>query len=202
MGADESKESVIELYAKHNLWQPQYSQYENDYEKQLFMAINLIRYSPKEYGIPAVKMAAKHELAKKKKSDKLIKELKGMSQLTQVVFEDEANTACRDNNKAKIALGEATPTMGGNIDAYKTVIGDDKSPNCDEYTMCQYMGSSAFEFIGLQMILDYNREGEEAEKTPVLDPNTCKVGISNKAHPKTKNLIQILYVKSTVNTMM
>ena len=60
----------------------------------------------------------------------------------------------------------------------------------------------AFEFIGLQMILDYNRAGDEARKTPVLDPNTSKVGISNKPHPKTKNLIQILYVKSTVNVMM
>ena len=202
MGADESKGSVVEEYSKAGLWQPQYSHYENEYEKQLFMAINLIRSNPKEYGIPAVKMAKKHELAKKKDADQLLKDLKGMSKLSQVVFEDEANQACRTNNKEKIALNENTPTMGGNIDAYKTVLGGEKSPNCDEYTMCQYMGSSAFEFIGLQMILDYNRAGDEARKTPVLDPNTSKVGISNKPHPKTKNLIQILYVKSTVNVMM
>jgi len=49
------------------------------------------------------------------------------------------------------------------------------------------------------MILDWN---EKPDRTPVLDKEVCKVGISNKAHPKTKNLIQILYVKSTVNVMM
>ena len=46
-----------------------------------------------------------------------------------------------------------------------------------------------------------NREGEAGKKSPVLNKDTTKVGISNKAHKKTKNLIQVLYVKMTVNAL-
>ena len=192
---------VNEAYAKNNLWQPTYNQYDNDYEKQLFMVINLVRYNPKEYGKQAVNEAAKHELAKKLKKDGLLSELKKMDKLPQVVFCDDANKAVRENNAAKIALAENVPTKGGNIDEYGKIIGEDKVACCEEYTMCQYMGHSAFEFIGLQMLIEYNREGENAKKTVVLDKDLCKVGISNKSHPKTKNLIQLLYVKSTTNVM-
>ena len=67
--------------------------------------------------------------------------------------------------------------------------------------MCQYEGDNALEFIGLQMLIDWNRDGELKEKTPVINKDVARVGISNKAHPKTKNLIQILYVKSTANVL-
>ncbi len=60
--------------------------------------------------------------------------------------------------------------------------------------MCQYMGDSAKEFIALELILDWNKEGEAGKRSPVLEPLTARVGISNKAHKKTKNLIQILYI--------
>jgi hypothetical protein len=53
----------------------------------------------------------------------------------------------------------------------------------------------------LQLILDWNREGEAGKKSPVLNKDTTKVGISNKAHKKTKNLIQVLYIKMTVNAL-
>ena len=150
MGADGNGQgSVGEMYQKANLWQPQYSQYENEYEKQLFFAINLVRHQPKEIGTQAVNMGAKHELAKKLKKDDLLKFLKKCEPLPQVVFEDEANTACRNNNSTKVSLAQDVPEQGGNIEAYNTVIGSDKTPNCEEYTMCQYMGNSALEFIGL-----------------------------------------------------
>ena len=48
--------------------------------------------------------------------------------------------------------------------------------------MCQYEGDQAKEFIALELILDWNREGEEGKKSPVLNPETSKVGISNKGH--------------------
>jgi hypothetical protein len=70
--------------------------------------------------------------------------------------------------------------------------------------MCQFEGSSAQDFVALELILDWNKEGEDkkkALKSPILDKDTTRVGISNKAHPKTKNLIQVLYIKSTVNVM-
>ena len=90
---------------------------------------------------------------------------------------------------------------GGNVEVYGTIVGADKKTVCEEYTMCQFEGQSAQEFIALQLILDWNREGEAGKKSPVLNKDTTKVGISNKAHKKTKNLIQILYVKMTVNAL-
>ena len=109
--------------------------------------------------------------------------------MAQVRFDDQANEAVRKSNAAIIEKNEDVPTKGGNIDSYNTVVGSDKSTFCEEYTMCQFEGSSAQEFIALQLILDWNREGEAGKKSPVLNKDTTKVGISNKAHKKTKNLI-------------
>lgn len=81
------------------------------------------------------------------------------------------------------------PTKGGNVETYSAQIGSGKTANCEEFTMCQYMGDQALELIGLQLLMDWNREGELAKKSPVLNKDVCRVGISNKVHPKTKNLI-------------
>ncbi len=67
--------------------------------------------------------------------------------------------------------------------------------------MCQYMSDSAWELIGIELLQDWNREGDLKGKSPILNKEVCRVGISNKPHPKTKNLIQILYVKSTANVL-
>ena len=87
-----------------------YTQYDNEYEKQLFMAINLVRHSPSEIGKEAVNMGAKHTLAKKLDTKGLLSFLKKVGTLPSVSFEDEAITACRNNNVAKVALGEDVPT--------------------------------------------------------------------------------------------
>ena len=93
----------------------------------------------------------------------------------------------RQNNTAIVDKNEDVPSRGGNIEVYKGLAGEDKI--CQEYTMCQYMGDSAKEFIALELILDWNREGEAGKKSPVLCKETCSIGISNKSHKKTKNLI-------------
>ena len=104
-----------------------------------------------------------------------------------------------------IQLAEATPTKGGNITAYSEVIGSDKTAQCEEWTMCQYMSDSAWELIGIELLQDWNRDGDLKGKSPILNKEVARVGISHKSnnsHPnKTKNLIQILYVKSTANVL-
>ena len=165
------------------------------------MAINLVRHEPKTYGIAAIIKAKDHPLAKKLKKGTLEKFLKECPPLPIVRFEDQANLACRKNNEAKVALAEAKPTQGGNTEAYVETIGDDKTALCEEYTMCQYMGDNALEFVGLELLLDWSREGEFASKSPILNKEVSRVGISNKSHPKTKNLIQVLYVKATANIL-
>ena len=56
MGCGEStpEATIGEEYAASNLIQPGYTEYENEFEKQVFMAINLCRFQPKSF-ISAVK---------------------------------------------------------------------------------------------------------------------------------------------------
>ena len=67
------------------------------------------------------------------------------------------------------------------------------------------MGECAKEFVAIELIRNWNREDTEeeklAQKSPILEEMTGKVGISNKAHKKTKNLIQVLFIHNKINTM-
>ena len=67
--------------------------------------------------------------------------------------------------------------------------------------MCKYEGANANEFIALEMILDWDRKGEASKKSPVVNREVQRVGISNKAHKSVVNLIQLIYIKQVVNTM-
>ena len=88
MGCSESQqESTIgEEYARQNLIQPTYSEYENEFEKQLFMAINLCRSNPKSF-ITAVKETSKtHVLCKDLPITDLVAYLKTCERLSSVTF--------------------------------------------------------------------------------------------------------------------
>ena len=129
--------------------QPWSNEYENDFEKQIYCAINLCRFEPKRFIYHVKDVAKNHELAKNKDTKDLIKVLQQNERLNQVKFDEQANEAVRKNNAAIIAKNEAIPTKGGNIDAYNTVVGSEKTSLCEEYTMCQFEGSSAQDFIAL-----------------------------------------------------
>ena len=68
--------------------------------------------------------------------------------------------------------------------------------------MVKFEAADPMIFVATQLALDWEREGDEGKKSPLLDKEVGKVGISNKAHPKTVNLIQVLYVKNTGNAIM
>ena len=157
MGADQQKMTPMEHYTKLNLLQPQYSDYENDFEKQLFMIINLVRHDPKTFGKEAVNAAvANHPLAKKLPKNNILAYLSKLGTLPVVKFEENALKAARANNEEKIALAEAVPSKGGNIEKYNSLIGSEKTSDCLEWTTCQYMGDQAMEVIGLQMLEEFN----------------------------------------------
>jgi len=52
--------------------QPYSSEFENDFEKQIFYAINLCRYEPKRFVVAVKEVAASHPLAKGKQTQDLI----------------------------------------------------------------------------------------------------------------------------------
>ena len=72
---------VQEAYSKHNLLQPAFSDYENEFEKELYMAINLVRTDPKLYGVEAVRLAKTLPFAKSLKKDDLVNYLKNCTPL-------------------------------------------------------------------------------------------------------------------------
>jgi hypothetical protein len=80
--------SLAEQYAAAQLMQPYSSEFENEFEKQIFYAINLCRFEPKRFVVPVKEMAASHPLAKGKDTKNLIEYLQKCERLTQVRFDD------------------------------------------------------------------------------------------------------------------
>ena len=169
------------------------------------MAINLCRFDPKRF-VPLIRQVYKEhpELAKGKGKDMagLSQALSTTTDLGQVVFDAQANEAARQNNAEQVAKAEAEPTKGGNVAKLTELSGEEKSEKADEFTMVKFEAADPMIFVATQLALDWEREGDKGKKSPLLDKEVGKVGISNKAHPKTVNLIQVLYVKNTGNAIM
>ena len=192
----------MEQYAAAGLQQPWSNEYENDFEKKIFMAINLLRYEPKRF-VPILKKTYKENklLAGSKSLEELVKTLNTTEKMQPVKFDGQANEACRKNNEAIVEKNEAAPALGGNMEKYKEIVGEDKNSECFEYTMTKFEGTAAEEFVCLELALDWDREGEEGKKSPLLDKDISLVGISNKAHKSCINVIQVLYIRGTVNVL-
>ena len=136
MGCGDSKHepTLQEEYAASNLSQPLSAEYDNDFEKWVFQAINLCRFNPKSF-IGPVKAAAEHPACANLKTKDLIEHLKTIEPRTLVTFDMQANQAVRENNAAVVLLEEDVPTQGGNIDKFREIVGEDDR-KCEEYTMC------------------------------------------------------------------
>ena len=161
------------------------------------MAINVVRYQPKII-IPVVKvMKEKMELAKKASHTKnLIEVLENTPMLPPIRFDEQANMACRRNNDRVFEIDQEIPERGGNIEQYNRIMGREVA--CEEYTMCQFESSLAAQFVALQLILDWGRQGEFEKSSPLLKPVTTKVGIAVIAHKRAVNVIQCLYIKEEI----
>lgn len=55
--------------------------------------------------------------------------------------------------------------------------------------MPRYESNSGGEFVALQMILDWGRNGPLGKQTPILKRDLTSVGVSVKAHRMTVNLV-------------
>ena len=64
---------------------------------------------------------------------------------------------------------------------------------CEEYTMYKYELTTAEQFVALQLIMDWGAH----QKSPILKRDVTKMGVSVKAHRRTGNLIQCLYVRGS-----
>ena len=86
---------IDEEYAKNNnLPLPETSLYENEFEKEAYMTVNLFRANPKEF-IPIIREVSHSNLYKGKRSGELIKHLEATVDLTVIVMDATAMKACR-----------------------------------------------------------------------------------------------------------
>ena len=129
----------------------------------------------------------------------IIEKLKSMTKVTTVKFEENANSAARQNNATICGKEEDSPPQkAGNLDKLKEITG--KEPVGAETTYYNYGGASAEEFVALLLYKDFDTyaaletkpepgEGETGIESPLLNSRTMEVGISHKPHSKCLNSI-------------
>mmetsp|Transcript_15817 Transcript_15817/g.24348 ORF Transcript_15817/g.24348 Transcript_15817/m.24348 type:complete len:127 (-) Transcript_15817:438-818(-) len=124
-GCSSSKETNLDtntVFHKTGMREPWSDDYENNFEKELYYAVNVLRHSPAKYIAP-VKDLPKLFPKQFSGGDKnFIKQVCATLSLAkpvpQVLFDKQANAACRANNKRVVGMNETDPTKGGNIEEY------------------------------------------------------------------------------------
>lgn len=197
-------------YSELKLNMPFSTDTENGFEKDIFFAINMLRHNPRGF-IPHVQRVHQKNLCKGSKSmGAIIEVLKNMQKVSTVKFDDEANRAVRENNDAICQRAEDSPEEGGNQAKLNEITG--REPCGGEASIYNYSGNSAEELIAILLYKDFDKyaaleqkpeasEGETGLESPLLNSRTIKIGVSNKAHSKCLNSIQIVYIYSLVNKL-
>ena len=218
MGCSNSKGDSFDLYdavTQAGLQQPWSNKYENQFEKDLFMAMNLFRYVPSKWigFVKDLKRLFPKEFGKDDAPlvDHVCKILSTFKPMGQIKFDDNANKAVRQNNTEVIALNEDEPTVGGNETAFRKMVeGDGKMVDATEFTVYNW-SQSAMHLVAYQLLKHYKAE-KAAEKSedkdskvetlhPLMDGSLASVGISFKGHKKVENLIQVLFLKDAPNAL-
>ena len=183
---------------------------ENSFEKDIFFAINILRNNPRGF-IPHVQRVHQKNLCKGSKSmGNIIDKLKNMTKVSTVKFDHEAIRAVRSNNEAICGKAEDAPEEGGNQAKLAEITG--REPAGGEASCFNYTGDSAEEFVALLLYKDFDKyealeqkpeplEGEKNIESPLLNSRMISFGVSNKAHSKCLNSIQIVYIFSLVNKL-
>ena len=100
--------------------EPWSGQYENQFEKDFYMALNLFRNQPGKCTKFIKDLKNLMQEFKKEKGfiDELCLYLTSLKEQNQIRFDDNATKACRQNNKKKIAENEEVPSKSGNLEEY------------------------------------------------------------------------------------
>ncbi len=70
----------------------------------------------------------------------------------------------------------------------------------EDFTLPRFEVASGADFIAVQLIMDFAREGPFSCMSPILNFDVSRLGISNRANRATINLVQVLYVKLPILT--
>ena len=156
-------------------------------ERQIFMCINIARAAPGPFS-EVVKLT-KHKNPRARNANFTINLIKtmhamGNNRLPPVKMNDTANQACRQNNDYVVQRQEQVPITGGNIAFINKMVAEPVVG--EEFTLNNV--ANAQEFVALQLILDWGREGVFAKQSPILKREVLYVGVSVKPHRFTTNL--------------
>ena len=147
-----------------NLPQPFSADYQNNFEKEVFMAINMLRNNPKSF-IPHIQRIYAKDLCKGSKSQAVIvAKLKELSAMSTVKFDDQANAAVRANNEDIKSKAEDEPAEGGNLAKLAEMAGAGRDAKAKETSYYNYQGQSAEEFVALLLARDFDRKAEADKK--------------------------------------
>ena len=213
--------NIEEEYRKLNLPMPDPTAFENGFEKEAFFTANVFRHNPKLL-IPVIKEVKSKffhlhnynniddKIHYKGKSwSQLVKEIDKIEEgaLQMIGLDTYAIQACRENNEKIVADNKEDPEIGGNEEAYKKILGSQqKSGSVDEGTYIAW-GGNGMDMVIMNLIQEYEaftnpKKGDKKAATPaLLDPLTIKMGVSFKAHKKTENIAQLLYVRQYGNAI-
>jgi hypothetical protein len=124
-----------------------------------------------------------------------------------IALDDSAMKACRENNEKVVSANTNEPEIGGNEQCYKKILGSQqKTGSVDEGTYIAW-GGNGMDMVIMNLLQEYEaftnpkKEDKKANKPALLDPLTIKMGVSFKAHKKTENIAQILYVRQFGNAI-
>jgi len=102
---------------------PKQGQYETQFEKELYMTINLTRVNPKTMVSEVERVARFHPVCKNLDSMELLDVLStGNLNLNGVKSNEHALAAVRKNNKRLQQLNEQDPQTGGNVAEIELLI--------------------------------------------------------------------------------
>ena len=120
MGCGASKQTEFNLseeFKTTGMMQPWSEQYENEFEKQVYMAVNIFRSNPPRW-VPIIKETYDKNPTINRKSEKeLTAAVKTMTKMPGIVIDNALNQAVRKNNVAVTTVDTRSPTEGGNIAA-------------------------------------------------------------------------------------
>ena len=133
MGCDNSKKEEVVFdvateFQKANLAVPFPSQTESELERRIYMSVNMLRWEPNRFSKVVAetqrKWAARDVLPKEPQHfDDLMNHLAKAARVQNILMDDQAIRACRENCKEVCALEEAVPKKGGNIERYAQISG-------------------------------------------------------------------------------
>ena len=129
---------------------------ESEFEKDIFLSINLLRNDPRSF-IPTVQRVNKKKLVNGSKGLRtIIQALKSMNKVPSVKFDEDANKAVRKNNKAICDIPSYSPPEdAGNLEKLREIIGEELSGA--ETTFYNYWSKSAEEFVALLLYKDFDK---------------------------------------------